>query len=117
MNRAWGLLISGAVLEIFWVMGLKHAYDFWTWTGTVIAIIISFSLLIVSTQKLPVGTAYAVFTGLGTTGTVLLEMFVFGEPFQFMKIVLIAVLLTGVIGLKMVTSNKTEDTAQVGGTS
>ncbi|QDZ81088.1 DMT family transporter [Priestia megaterium] len=112
MNRAWGLLVLGSILEIFWVMGLKHADGVLTWIGTIIAIVLSFGLLIKATSKLPVGTAYAVFTGLGTTGTVLLEMLVFGEPFQLVKIILILVLLAGVIGLKLVTgSTKQEGSA------
>ncbi|MGM0752605.1 MAG: DMT family transporter [Bacillota bacterium] len=109
MNRAWGLLVLGSIVEIFWVMGLKHADNVLTWTGTGIAIVLSFSLLIKATSKLPVGTAYAVFTGLGTTGTVLMEMLVFGEPFQLVKMILILFLLTGVIGLKLVTVNTEQE--------
>lgn len=103
MNRAWSLVILGSLFEVGWVIGLKHSHDVITWTGTIIAIILSFALLIKATSKLAVGTAYAVFTGLGTTGTVLMEMLVFGEPFKILKLLLILILLTGVIGLKVVT--------------
>ncbi|WP_273854311.1 DMT family transporter [Guptibacillus spartinae] len=109
MNRAWTLLVLGSVLEIIWVIGLKHADDFMTWTGTLLAIVASFGLLIKATSELPVGTAYAVFTGLGTTGTVLVEMLVFGEPFKLLKIILILVLLTGVMGLKFVTGKPNQE--------
>ncbi len=109
MNRAWSLLIIGALFEVLWVMGLKHSHDFITWTGTIIAIIVSFALLIKATSNLPVGTAYAVFTGLGTTGTVLLEMLVFGEPFKPLKLLLILILLAGVLGLKLVTGEPKEE--------
>lgn len=109
MNRAWTLVICGAVIEVGWVTGLKHAHDLLTWTGTILAIIASFALLIKAASKLPVGTAYAVFTGLGTTGTVLLEILVFGEPFKLLKILLILVLLTGVIGLKVVTGKPNKE--------
>lgn len=87
-------------------MGLKHADDPLTWAGTIIVIALSFALLIrVISLKVPVGTAYAVFKGLGTTGTVLEEMLFFGEKFSIVKILLIALLLTGEIGLKMVTTD------------
>ncbi|WP_340013287.1 multidrug efflux SMR transporter [Paenibacillus sp. FSL K6-1318] len=106
MNRSWLYVFIGACFEVLWVIGLKHSNDLVTWSGTILAIALSFALLIRAIAlKLPVGTAYAVFTGLGTTGTVLTEMIFFGENFSFIKITLIAVLLTGVIGLKMVTTD------------
>lgn len=109
MNRAWGLLVLGSIVEIFWVMGLKHADTTLAWVGTILAILLSFGLLIKATSQLPVGTAYAVFTGLGTTGTVLAEILVFGEPFQLAKILLILILLIGVIGLKVVTTDSVQE--------
>lgn len=106
MNRDWFQVVIAAVFEVFWVIGLKHATDFWTWTGTVIAIIISFYLMIMAGRKLPVGTVYAVFVGLGTAGTVFSEILFFNEPVQMSKILLILFLLAGVIGLKTVTETK-----------
>lgn len=109
MNRSWTLVILGVLFEVGWVIGLKHSDSLLTWSLTILAIVVSFALLIKATSKLPVGTAYAVFTGLGTTGTVLLDMLAFGEPFQLLKIALIVMLLIGVIGLKVVTGDaKTE---------
>lgn len=105
MNRSWTFVIIGALFEVGWVIGLKHADSFLTWSLTIIAIVVSFALLIKATSTLPVGTAYAVFVGLGTTGTVLMDMAIFGESFQLAKIALIAMLLIGVIGLKMVTGD------------
>ncbi|MDO1831557.1 SMR family transporter, partial [Escherichia coli] len=70
--KEWGLLIIAAVFEVGWVIGLKHSESFGEWALTVVAIVISFSLLIRSGRYLPVGTAYAVFVGLGTVGTVLI---------------------------------------------
>ncbi|QTN01595.1 QacE family quaternary ammonium compound efflux SMR transporter [Sediminibacillus dalangtanensis] len=99
-------VIIAAFFEVCWVVGLKHADDLWTWTGTVLAIVISFYLLVKSGEKLPVGSAYAVFVGLGTAGTVLSDIVFFGEPFKLEKILLIAVLLAGVIGLKLVEDEK-----------
>lgn len=112
MNMVWLQVIIAAVIEVFWVIGLKHAYDFWTWTGTIIAIVLSFYLMIMAGKKLPVGTVYAVFVGLGTAGTTFADIAFFGEPFQFIKILLIAILLTGVIGLKLVTKDKEAEGAE-----
>ncbi|RLL41321.1 QacE family quaternary ammonium compound efflux SMR transporter [Oceanobacillus piezotolerans] len=105
MNNNWTKVVIAAFFEVFWVIGLKHADDFWTWTGTIISIIISFYLMIMAGRVLPVGTVYAVFVGLGTTGTVLSEILFFGEPIQMGKMLLILLLLAGVIGLKLVTKD------------
>lgn len=106
MNTDWIKVIIAAFFEVFWVIGLKHASEFWTWTGTIIAIFISFYLMIMAGRKLPVGTVYAVFVGLGTAGTAFSEILLFGEPFKVEKIILILLLLAGVIGLKLVTKDK-----------
>jgi paired small multidrug resistance pump len=92
-----------AIFEVLWVIGLKHSSRWWMWLGTMAAIYVSFDLLIRSSKKLPVGTVYAVFTGMGTAGTVIMEMALFGEPLRWMKVLLILMLLTGVVGLKIVT--------------
>lgn len=113
MNKEWMKVFIAAFFEIFWVIGLKHAHDFWTWVGTIVAIFISFYLMIMAGKKLPVGTVYAVFVGLGTAGTVFSEIVFFGESFVLGKVLLILVLLAGVIGLKLVTPDK----AQEGGES
>ncbi|GGA78567.1 DMT family transporter [Ornithinibacillus halotolerans] len=103
MNRYWIQLFIAAVLEVFWVIGLAHSYNAWTWTATAVLIIISNYLMITAAQVLPAGTAYAVFVGLGTAGTVISEILFFDEPFRWIKIILIFTLLVGVIGLKLVT--------------
>lgn len=112
MNKHWIKLIIAAIMEVGWVIGLAHSYNFWTWTGTVIAIIVSNYLLIVVSQVLPAGTVYAVFVGLGTAGTVVSEILFFEEPFNWLKIILIAILLSGVIGLKVVTEEKNVEGAK-----
>lgn len=109
MNITWVKVVVAAFFEVFWVIGLKHADDFWTWTGTVIAIIVSFYLMIMAGKKLPVGTVYAVFVGLGTAGTVFSDIVFFGEPFKVTKIILILVLLAGVVGLKLVTRDNVQE--------
>ncbi|MGN7402895.1 DMT family transporter [Cytobacillus praedii] len=111
MNTNWIKVIIAAFFEVFWVIGLKHADDFWTWAGTVISIIISFYVMIIAGRKLPVGTVYAVFVGLGTAGTVIAEILFFGEPFKMSKILMILLLLVGVIGLKLVTKDKVKEGA------
>ncbi|MEH7376556.1 DMT family transporter [Neobacillus drentensis] len=108
MNTNWIKVFIAAFFEVFWVIGLKHADDFWTWTGTVISIIISFYAMIMAGRKLPVGTVYAVFVGLGTAGTVFSEILFFSEPFKAEKVLLILLLLAGVIGLKFVTKDEVQ---------
>lgn len=108
MKIEWMKVYVAAFFEVFWVIGLKHANDGWTWAGTILAIIISFYLMIMAGRKLPVGTVYAVFVGMGTGGTVLSEIIFFGESIQVAKIIMILVLLAGVIGLKLVTDKSQE---------
>ncbi|PIC57325.1 QacE family quaternary ammonium compound efflux SMR transporter [Sporosarcina sp. P12(2017)] len=109
MNRNWIKVFIAAFLEIFWVIGLTHAYDFWTWTGTIVLIVVSNYLMITAAQVLPAGTVYAVFVGLGTAGTVIAGLLFFGESFKWGKVVLIITLLIGVIGLKLVTPEKAKE--------
>lgn len=79
MNQQWMRVIIAAILEIFWVIGLAHADSFWTWTGTIVALLLSNYLMITAAQVLPAGTVYAVFVG-GTVGTVISEILFFSEP-------------------------------------
>ncbi|MDT0124476.1 multidrug efflux SMR transporter [Paenibacillus sp. RRE4] len=115
MNRNWLYVFVGGIIEIVWVSGLKHASNAWEWVLTGLAIVISFGLIIAAAKRLPVGTVYAVFTGIGTAGTVLTEMLLFGEPFRLAKLLLIGLLLCGVIGLKLVTDQQESQTPQVKG--
>lgn len=108
MKKEWWLVIIAGLIEIIWVSGLKHSSTWWEWLITIIAIIISFKVLIEAATRLPLGTVYAVFTGIGTAGTVLAEMLLFGEAVQPIKLVFIATLAVGVIGLKLVTKDGTE---------
>ena len=108
MNKEWMKVFIAAFFEVFWVIGLKHADDVWTWIGTVVAIAVSFYLMIMAGKTLPVGTVYAVFVGLGTAGTVIADILFFGQDFNIAKIGLIALLLIGVVGLKLVTKEQEE---------
>lgn len=112
MNANWIKVFIAAFFEVFWVIGLKHADDIWTWAGTIISILISFYVLVVAGRALPVGTVYAVFVGLGTAGTVISEIIFFDEPFKLSKMLLIVLLLVGVIGLKIVTKDNEQKGAE-----
>lgn len=113
MNIHWLKVFAAACFEVLWVIGLKHADDVWFWTGTVIAIYISFYGLIMAGKHLPVGSVYAVFVGLGTAGTVMAEILWFGEPLMWNKVLLILLLLAGVIGLQL-TSGQSENQTEKG---
>ncbi|GAA0299960.1 paired small multidrug resistance pump [Gracilibacillus halotolerans] len=108
MWKEWMKIIVAACFEVVWVVGLTHASSFWEWAVTIVAIIISFYFLIVAGEKLPVGTVYAVFVGLGAAGTVFVDILVFGEEANILKLGLIALLLLGVIGLKLTTDEEGE---------
>jgi paired small multidrug resistance pump len=108
MNKEWMKVFIAAFFEVFWVIGLKHADDMWEWIGTAVAIVVSFYLMIMAGKTLPVGTVYAVFVGLGTAGTVIADILFFGQDFSIAKIGLIALLLLGVVGLKLVTKEQEE---------
>lgn len=108
MTKTWLKLFIASILEVAWVVGLAHAYSFWTWTATIVLIIISNFLLITAAQVLPTGTAYAIFVGLGAGGTVLAESLLFGEPLEPVKILLVAALVIGVIGLKLITDSESD---------
>ncbi|WP_431026699.1 DMT family transporter [Lysinibacillus sp. LZ02] len=108
MNRYWGLVLLAGIIEILWAMGLKYASSFWMWSGVIALIVLSFYLLLIANEKLPVATVYAVFTGIGTAGTVIVETLLFNEPFSFTKVGFITLLLVGVMGLKLVSAKPNE---------
>jgi paired small multidrug resistance pump len=108
MNRNWTYVIIAGIIEILWATGLKYSHNWISWIVTLLLIGVSFIVLMKATKKVPVATAYAVFTGIGTGGTVLTEMVVFGEPFSWQKIIFILLLIAGVIGLKLVTNDDLE---------
>jgi quaternary ammonium compound-resistance protein SugE len=104
---AWILLTVAGALEIVWAIGLKYTEGFTRplpsiLTAAVMAL--SIFLLAVAVRTLPVGTAYAVWTGIGTVGTALLGMVLFNEPADALRWVFIAMIVAGIIGLKIVTT-------------
>ena len=102
----WFLVVIAALFEVGWATGLKYANDSLTWILTAIAIIISYGILIISSTRLPTSTVYAVFVGLGTVGTVAVDMIFFGTPLNIGVILFVSLLLIGVLGLKSVTDRK-----------
>jgi quaternary ammonium compound-resistance protein SugE len=103
---AWVLLVAAGVLEIGWAIGLKYTEGF-TRPGptaaTVAAMAVSLLLLGLAVRTLPVGTAYAVWTGIGTVGTALLGIALLGESAEPLRLLFIALIVAGVVGLKLVT--------------
>jgi len=101
---SWLILVIAGLFEIGWAIGLKYTAGFtrlWPTLGTVVAMIISIALLGVAMKDLPVGTAYAVWTGVGAVGTVILGIFLFGDVATPGRLVSVALVLAGIIGLKV----------------
>lgn len=101
---AWILLTLAGLFEIGWAIGLKYTEGFTRLVPTVltlVAMLISVVLLGLAIRTLPVGTAYAVWTGIGTVGTVILGMVLFAEPATALRLGCIALIITGIIGLKV----------------
>ena len=100
----WILLLFAALFEIAWAVGLKFTEGFtrlWPTVGTVAALVISVTLLGVAAKSLPIGTAYAVWTGIGAAGTVLCGILFLGDPASAMRLFCVSLILGGVIGLKV----------------
>jgi quaternary ammonium compound-resistance protein SugE len=102
---AWAMLFVAGVLEIGWAVGLKYTQGFtrlWPTVGTIVALIGSMTLLGLAVRTLPLGTAYAVWTGIGTIGTALLGILLLNEPATFLRLFFIALIAVGILGLKAV---------------
>ncbi|MBP2229286.1 quaternary ammonium compound-resistance protein SugE [Azospirillum agricola] len=101
---AWIVLALAGLLEIGWAIGLKHTEGFtrlWPSVWTAAAMLGSIGLLGVALKTLPLGTAYAVWTGIGTVGTAILGMALFGEPAGAARLLCIAAIIGGIAGLKL----------------
>ena len=102
---AWVILVVAGFLEIGWAVGLKYTYGFtrlWPTVGTAVALVASMTLLGLAVRTLPLGTAYAVWTGIGTVGTAILGMVLLGEPVTVLRVVFIGLIVCGIFGLKAV---------------
>ncbi len=101
---AWILLVVAGLFEVVWAIGLKYTEGFtrtWPSVITIVAMIVSIVLLGLAMRSLPVGTAYAVWTGIGAVGTVTLGIFLFQEPATAMRLGCIALIVGGIVGLKL----------------
>lgn len=105
---AWVVLFIAGLLEIGWAVGLKYTQGFmklWPSVGTVGAMALSFLLLSHALKTIPVGTGYAIWTGIGAVGTVIIGMVFLGEPREVGRIVCILLIIIGIVGLKIVSSH------------
>lgn len=103
--HAWLVLLAAGLLEIAWAMGLKYSAEFthfWTALATIVGMLASVGLLGIAARWLPIGTAYAVWTGIGSLGVVTLGIILFGESADVARLVCIGLIVVGVVGLRFV---------------
>jgi len=101
---AWITLVAAGLFEIGWALGLKFSDGFtrpWPSIATVVAMAISIGLLAMSLKAVPLGTAYAIWTGIGAVGTVILGITLFGEPADVARVVCIVLIVMGMVGLRI----------------
>jgi quaternary ammonium compound-resistance protein SugE len=109
---SWIYLTIAGIMEIVWAVGLKYSNGFtnlWPSVVTVVSIILSFFLFSKSLKTIPIGTGYAVFTGIGSAGTAAVGMIFLDESVSVMKIFFITLMIISIIGLKYVSGEKTEE--------
>jgi quaternary ammonium compound-resistance protein SugE len=102
----WIILILAGLLEVGWAIGLKYTEGFtrlWPSLGTIAAMAVSLGLLGIAMKSLPVGTAYAVWVGVGAVGTVILGIVLFDEPLNALRIGSVVLIVAGLVGLKLAT--------------
>ena len=103
----WVILVLAGLFEMGWAIGLKYTEGFsrlWPTVWTVMSMIISLWLLGITMKTLPVGTAYSVWVGVGAVGTVILGIVLFEEPANTGRLISVAFIVAGIIGLKLTTS-------------
>lgn len=101
---SWLILFFAGLLETVWAVGLKYTEGFsrlWPSVITLAAIAASFCLLSIAMKTLPLGTAYAVWTGIGTVGAVLVGIVFFGESIGLLRLLSVALIVAGIAGLKL----------------
>jgi quaternary ammonium compound-resistance protein SugE len=100
----WLILVIAGLFETAWAIGLKYTDGFsrfWPSFWTIVAMVISVWLLGISVKTLPVGTAYAIWVGIGAVGTVILGIWLFNEPVSPLRIISLLLIIAGIIGLKL----------------
>ena len=103
---AWVILVVAGLFEIGWAVGLKYTEGFtrlWPTVWTAVSLVLSMGLLGLAIRTLPLGTAYAVWTGIGTVGTAVLGVVLFREPATAARLVCIGLIVAGIAGLKLLT--------------
>jgi len=103
---AWVILVAAGLFEVGWAIGLKYTEGFtrpWPTAWTALAMVISLWFLGIAMQSLPVGTAYSVWVGVGAVGTVILGIVLLGEPASAARILSVALVVAGIVGLKLST--------------
>ena len=104
----WMYLITAGILEIGWPVGLKMAQnEQYRWQGILLAVVLMFAsgvFLFMAQKTVPMGTAYAVWTGIGAVGTALIGIFFFKEPADFWRVFFIFTLIASIVGLKYVSN-------------
>ena len=108
---AWIILTIAGLSEIVWAFGLKHSKGFtdplWS-IITILFIILSFFLFAKAMKKIPIGTAYAAFTGIGAAGTAIISMIFLQEEKGLLKVLFLCLLIGGIIGLKVTTNDEAD---------
>ncbi|HBV67630.1 MAG TPA: quaternary ammonium compound-resistance protein SugE [Clostridiales bacterium] len=105
---AWIYLGIAGVFEIVWSMALKYSHGFTKLTPSLVTLggmVVSFYFLALATKTLPIGTAYAIWTGIGALGAVILGVFLFNEPLSTLRMVFLCCILVGIIGLKFTSAH------------
>jgi quaternary ammonium compound-resistance protein SugE len=100
----WLALLAAGLLEVAWAFGLKYSDGltrFWPTAATVVAIVASFALMALALRSLPFGTAYAVWTGIGAAGSIIVGMVIFSEPTDPVRIICLTLIVAGMVGLKL----------------
>jgi len=106
---AWAILFLAGLFEVGWAVGLKYSESFtrlWPAVWTAFALVASMWLLGVALRSLPLGTAYAVWTGIGTVGTAILGIILFREPATVVRLVCIALIVIGILGLRFTSDTQ-----------
>jgi quaternary ammonium compound-resistance protein SugE len=100
---AWSALLLAGLCEIAWALGLKYSDGFtrlWPSVATLIALAFSFVLLSIALRSVPFGTAYAIWTGIGAAGSIILGITVFGEPTDAFRVLCLSLIVAGMVGLR-----------------
>lgn len=103
---AWTYLFFAGLFEVGWAIGLKYTHGFTRLVPTVLTVAsmaVSLGLLGLALKSLPLGTAYAIWTGIGTIGTAILGIILFGEPATALRLVCVGLIVAGIVGLKLVS--------------